>query len=473
MSAAAKNTLVLALAAAALAGCATREIERKTEDRADRVNAVVDAVQAATASRIENDVAIYERVHELWISDRSVRRSPGQALPPIFHRPFVFRSMLPQSIGQFAQQVQQACRCNVQLVGESQPLVPMMIEYQGSLGGFVQSQVQRYGVTYAWKDSGLEIVQTEARTFPVTRVAYENQAGKKDPWAELEASLHAIAPRGRIVVSRATNSITVVDRPAAMREIERFMAHDAEASQRTVAVRWQLINFSSSQAGSAGAAINAVLNRAGGQLQITGGQNPAEGVGTLRIANTDPTSASNGSTLLLSLLNQAGQATIVRDGVIPIHNNDTRLYTQSLKEPYPGKVTLATIPGLNTNNAAITQVLPVTELQTENVGLKIRMTATIHPSEEVDLSVDFELKQITAMRDFSTQLVKQLAPEVAERSTNGRFRARHGESFLMVMDNNDESLFDRRVGFALGESGQGRRDQWLVLLTPVITRGSL
>lgn len=468
-----KTALALAAIAAALVGCATREIERKTDERVDRVNAVVDAVQAATAARIQNDVPLYERVHELWISDRSMRPSPGAALPAQFNRPYVFRSMLPQTIGQFAQQVQQACRCNVQLVGEAQPLVPLMMEYQGTLRGFVQTQAQRFGVAYAWTDSGLEVVQTEARTFPVTRVAYESQAGKRDPWLELETSLRAIAPRGRIVINRATNSITVVDRPSAMREIERFMAHDAEASSRTVAVRWQLINFSSTQAGSAGAALNVVLNRAGGQLQITGGQNPADGVGTLRIANTDPTSPTSGSTLLLSLLNQAGQATIIRDGIMPINNNDTREYAQTLKVPFPSKVTLASIPGLGTTNSAIAQVVPVTELQTEEVGLEIKMAATIHPSEEVDLSVDFKLRQITAMRDFSTQLVKQMAPETAKRATTGRFRTRHGESFLMVMDNNDESLFDRRVGFAVGESGQGRRDQWLVLITPVITRGSL
>jgi len=464
---------VLLLAVAVMYGCATREMAARTDQRADRVAAVVNAVQESAASKIQNDVAVYQRVKGLWISDRSLRPSPGDALPPMFSRPFVFRSLLQTGVAQFAQLVQQACRCNVQLVGEPQQLPPTTIEYQGTLKGFLQTTAQRFGVAYAWTDNGLEIVQTEARTFQVQRVAYESQAGKKDPWVELEASLKAIAPRARIVANRATNSMTVVDRPTAMRDVERFMQLDNEASQRTVLVRWQLINYTTSVSGQAGAAVNVIMNRGGRQLGLVAGQNPGDGAGTLRLINTDPTSLTSGSSLVLSLLNQNGQATIIRDGLLPIHNNDTRDYAETLKVPFPAKVTLASIPGLGTTSNNVTQIVPVTELATEEVGLEIRMSATIHPSEEVDLSVDYKLRQITAMRDFSTQLVRQAAPETAKRATNGRFRTRHGESFLLVMDNNDQSLYDRRTGFALDESGQARKDQWLVLVTPVISKGSL
>lgn len=470
---AAMKAAALALAFSAVAGCATRDIEQHLDTKADRVSAVVEAVQSSATAKINNDVPIYQRVRELWISDRSTRRSPGDALPPLFNRPFVFKSVLPVSIGQFTQIVQQSCACNVQLVGESQQLVPMMMEYQGSLRGFVQSTSQRFGVSYGWTENGLEVIQTEARTFPVQRVAYEPQAGKRDPWAELEGSLKVVAPRARIVANRATNSITVVDRPSAMREVERFMTLDAEASARTVLVRWQLVNYSTTLSGQAGAAVNVLLARNGGQLAIQGGQQPADGVGSIRIVNTDPTTATSGSSLVLSLLNQSGRATVVRDGMLPIHNNDTRDYSETLKVPFPAKVTLASIPGLGTSTTSVTQIVPVTELQTEEVGLEMRMSATIHPSDEVDLSIDYKLRQITAMRDFSTSLVKQAAPETAKRATSGRFRTRHGESFLLVMDNNDSSLYDRRTGLELSETGQGRRDQWMILVTPIITRGSL
>jgi hypothetical protein len=475
MNAKLRKLLTLAIACSAslaITGCATRDIERKTQDRVERATAVVDAVQASAAAKIE-DVPVYQRVQGLWISDRSIRRSPGEALPPIFNRPYAFKSVLPISIGVFAQTVQQACSCNVNLVGESQQLVPMVMEYQGTLRGYVQTQAQRFGVAYAWTENGLEIVQTEARTFPIQRVAYESQAGKKDPWAELEASLRAVAPRARVVTNRATNSITVVDRPSAMREVERFIAHDMDASSRTVLVRWQLINYQSNLVGEAAAAVNVIVNRGGRQLGIVAGQSPADGVGTVRLVNADPLSPTAGSSVVLSLLNQYGKATILRDGLMPIHNNDSRTYAETLKVPFPSKVTLASIPGLGTNTANVTQIVPVTELSAEEVGLEIKMAATIHPSEEVDLSVDYRLRQITAMRDFSTQNVRQEAPETARRQTDGRFRTRHGESFLLVMDNKDSSLYDQRVGFAAGDSGETRQDQWLVLITPIISKGNL
>jgi hypothetical protein len=56
------------------------------------------------------------------------------------------------------------------------------------------------------------------------------------------------------------------------------------------------------------------------------------------------------------------------------------------------------------------QTVPITELSYEEVGLRIRLSATVYPSDEVDVSFDFSLKQITRVLDFSSNVFQPEGP---------------------------------------------------------------
>ena len=471
-----------------LASCASQDVRQRSDADADRIRAVVQSIQASTRDRVDAEVPLYARVRGLWISERSTARSATDALPQQFSRPFVYRSMYPATLAHFAQTLSLAAGVEVRTVGEpltQQAVQPIFLDHTGPLRHLVAQGAERFGVGFGWSDGALEIVQSEARIFPIQRSAVDARlaaegagtgpgANPRDPISELEMALKVISPTARVVVSRSMNSVTVVDRPRSMRDIERYMAHNAEQAGRTVMVRWQLINYLATQGGEAGAAISYVLNRGSGRLNITGGNTPDTAAGRMSFTLTDLASRATGSQVLLSLLNETGQATVVRDGLIPIQNNDTREYSETLRTPFPAKTTLAAIPNLGGGNVTNTQqVFPVTETAIEEIGLEMRISATIHPSEEVDLSVFYSLRELVRMVDFSTPLIRQEAPETAKRATTGLMRTRHGESTLFVMDNADGNSYDRRTGFQISESGKGRKNQWLLLLTPIITKGNV
>jgi hypothetical protein len=233
------------------------------------------------------------RVPGLWISNRASVRSPGDAPPPVFNRPYVFRRSGLLPFNKFVQLLQQASRGNVTVVGDdldvAVPAVPM--EYEGTLRGFLAAASARFGVGYAWTDGGLELAMSEVRVFPVQCAANDVRGAapgtRHDPLAELEAGIRTIAPRAKVTISRASNSITVVDRPSAMRDIERFVQLDGEQAQRSVLMRWQLINYQADSTGEASLAVNYMLKRAMGQLSITSGLTASPNVETLSYKITD------------------------------------------------------------------------------------------------------------------------------------------------------------------------------------------
>lgn len=458
----------------ALSGCATREVAQHVDNRADSIHAVAQAVQRNVDQKMAAEVPLYQRVQALWVSDRSVVRSTGDALPPQFNRPFVYKSTQPLTVRSFAALVQEASGGAVHVRGEA-PAMPVQVEFKGSLRNFVTSTAQQFGASISYDNGVLEIAQTEVRTFTVYRAAFNVSPGgggvRRDPYAELETTLKAVAPRARITVSRNTNSITVVDAPAAMRDVERLMAFDAEQGAKRVLVRWQLINFNTTTAGEAGIALNYLKAKSGGTLGVSVPSAATASANALSIAMTDPASSALGSTMVLSLLNQAGRATVVRDGLMALTNNDVREYNQTLSLPYAKKTTLATIPGLGTNTN-VTSVVPLTEFDYKEVGLYMQMSGTIHDSEDVDISLNLKLEQLVRFKQIPSAGVVQEAPEIAKRSIDGRIRLKHGTSGLFVSDNNDTSMFDRRAGLGLSETAEGKQDQWLILLTPVITPGT-
>lgn len=466
-----------ALAVVWLGGCAVHEVQRETAVAADNVTSVVNAVSATTTARLKAEAPLYTRVRGLWVSARSTAMQPAEALPAVFERPVVYKSTNPVTIASFAKTIQQLARVNVQLVGEARQPTFVHIEHEGSLRSLLAVGAERLGVAYRWADGNLEIIQSEAKTYPIMRVAQDaggvGSRPVRDPYAEIEGTLKVIAPTARIVVSRSTNSITVVDRPQVMREIERYIAFDAEQGAKSVTLRWQLVNYSASKSGEAGAAVNYLLARSGGTASIVGGASAASTADTLKISITDPTSIANGSNLVLSLLNQNGQATVVRDGLLTVHNNDVREYKDTSKIAFAAKTTLASVPNLTTGTGSINSVVPIIEFGSEEIGLTFKVAATVHPSDDVDMSLDFSMVLLNRLKQSASAIVTQEFPETSRKSTSGRLRGRHGDSFVLGMDVNDTSFYDRRAGAGFSVSGQGKQEQWLLLITPVITRGAL
>lgn len=469
--------LIVAAAMAGLSGCASIESEKKSEVLSQVAVQRTAAADREHEHRAEAVVPLYERVPGPWVSDRVVPRNYAQMLPAVFDQPFAYRSAEPTSLGVFAADLQRATGIQVRLVGE--PVTrPVFLDYVGTGRQALDTIASRFAVSWEYSDGAIVITQSLTKMFIVERSGVDvggALGGRKDPWAELEASIKSIAPNARISVSRHTNTITVVGAPLAMPDIERLINHDAQMAARRVVLRWQLVNFTAGTGGEAGVQLAALLNRSNGSVSLGGGvESQTPGVGVLSFLKSG--GVADGSKLAISLLNQAGNTVVVREGFVPLLQNDTQEFGNTKTLYYASKSSLVTLPATTGNNS---NTAVVTEQSSINVGLSGKFGITVFDSEQAELSYEFSVTVLDQLRKQQTAVQYQEYPETSQRRARGRIRIHHGQTYVISTDTAESASFDRRgilpgQAAVLGGNVQGteRNDQWLLLVTPVVTNSA-
>lgn len=466
--------VVVALAA----GCAAVQAEKKSDDLVKAGTVRTGASQEQHAQRAAEEVPLYQRMPGLWVSDRVVPRNAAQALPPVFDQPFAYRSVEPTHLGLFAADLQRATGVPVRLMGEAASRT-VMLDFIGTGRQAMESIPPRYGVTWEFVEGAIVIMQSVTKMFTIERSGVDvggSVGNRKDPWVELEANIRAIAPNARTSLSRSNNTVTVVGAPLAMPDIEKLVNLDARSASRRVVLRWQLVNFKATEGGEAGVALDVLLRRAGGTASLVLGsssQTPSAGVLTL----TKSGGSTDGSTYALSLLNQSGNTAVVREGFVPLQQNDTQEFGNTRTIYYAAKSSLVTLPTAGSsanNNTAV-----VTEQSSINVGLDGKFGISVFDSEIAELSYELSVTVLDALRRQQTAVQYQEYPETSQRRARGRIRVQHGQTYVISTDTAESASFDRRgllpgQAAVLGGNLQGTQtnDQWLLLVTPIITNSA-
>lgn len=306
-----------------------------------------------------------------------------------------------------------------------------------------------------------------------------NLGNRRDPYAEIESVIRAIAPNARLAVSRTNNTVMVSAPPVAIAEIDRFMEIDSRNAGRRVMLRWQLVNFTASSGGEAGLALNYLLSRAGGAASlITQGGSPGQGAGVLTISRDRPGASSNGSEYAISLLNKSGNAVVIREGIAPVRHNDTQDFEATRTIFYASKSSLATIAPTGGSANATTAI--VNEQSSLEIGLNGKFGVAVFDDERIDLSYDFTVKVLDKLRIQSSATQYQEYPETSQRKARGRIPVNHGATYVITTDSADSTTFDRRgllpgAAAVLGgnESGAQENQQWLFLVTPIVTNSGV
>jgi len=470
----------LTLAAAFLiTGCASFQAERQADDLSKASSTKAIQMQETHTSRAATQLALYERLPGLWVSNRVVPRNVVQALPPVFDQSFAYRSIEPTSLGLFAADLQRATGVPVKLIGDAVNRA-VMLDFVGTGRQAMDSIPTRYGVTWQYADGAIVITQSVTRMFTIERSGVDvggAAGGRKDPWAELEAAIKTVAPNARVNVSRSNNTITVVGAPLAMADIERIVNHDARTASRRVVLRWQLVNFKATRGGEAGVALDVLMRKPAGTVSLAGGvASQAAGVSVLTL--TKAGGASDGSTAALSLLNQTGNAAVVRDGFVPLQQNDTQEFGNTRTVYYASKSSLVTVPATGSSPNGNTAV--VTEQSSINVGLDGKFGISVFDSEAAELSYEFSVTVLDNLRRVQSAVAYQEYPETSQRRARGRIRVQHGQTYVISTDTGESASFDRRgllpgQAAVLGGNAQGSQtnEQWLLLVTPIITNSAL
>lgn len=479
---------------AGLAACTTYGSIEKTTSAVDKQTKRVEQVFAKVDDSRKANVPLYRRVSGLWLSDRTVESNSLQDLPPIFSKIFTLRERRPLTISDIAEVLRARTGLNVILQGEKIGSDTFFVDHIGDVKSLVESVTSRQGMTWEWRDNTLLIQQSQIQTFTVNRsglgplkaAAGGAASTRIDPWKDLTDSIRVVSPTARISILRASNSITVADRPVNMKRIADLIELDSDSSDKQVMVHWQLVNVTNRVAGEAGMNLNylAALAGAGGKLSFA---TPSSLTGVtssvLKFEKTSDTSryAGQGSTAALNLLNESGVAYVVAENIEPIKNNTIRRFGTEKSITYrsestPGTATTSTT-GITTGSTAISSA-GIKQSSVE-VGLAGTFGATIYDNESMDFMFDFSLKVLDALREDGSSGYVLQSPETTKRYAIGDegVRIKHGNTYIISAEQTKDISFDRRgvlPGVASVVGGSERSSEksglWLLLVTPVITQ---
>jgi type II secretory pathway component GspD/PulD (secretin) len=479
-----------------LTGCTTQKYQDITNERLKSSKADLDSGVAKIEER-KAEIPLYQRMPGLWISDRVVAQSASQRLPAQFDKQFVLREQGALTLSDIADAVRSSTGMNISLQGEALGLANQRfpIDHVGSLQGLLDSAAARTGVTWSWENSTVMIQQSVARTFPVRRAGIEavkaaattsatnNAAGAtspaatstsaaavSDPYAELSAAIKVISPSARVSIMKTASAITVSDTPASVKRIADLLEFDDRQSTKQVTLLWRLINFTANDNAEAGVDIQYLLARSGGILSL-GSATGFGGVnaGVLKLASTSGT--SNGSSIALKLLNEIGNAHIIKSGVSTLKNNGRDDISNEKEIFYLSKTT----PGTSSGGLLGGTTSVGIEQASVKVGLSGAFAVSIYDSERMDLSFDFSVAFLDQLKSITSAGQTLQSPEVSRRSGRGVVPVKHGETWILTSQSTDGDSYDRRGLFPntiLGgsERGSSTREQWMLIVTPVITQ---
>lgn len=492
-----KKISLLVAAAAVLAGCATQSFD-------ERAKVIVDGTTTRgkeVTQKIEGratPLPIYEKVPGLWISDRVVTKASGQRLPPVFDRPFALREQQPLTLADIADAIRASTGLTVAIQGDSLGLVPerLAVDHSGSLRSLLDTTAARLGVLWSWEDGRLLVTQSVIKTIPIRRSGIEQvtavfsaptgsssggggarggagggSAQGRDPWTELDAAIKAIAPNVRVTLMRSSSTIVVAGAPAQVKRVEDLLSLDDKGANKQVVLRWQLVSFSASNGAKEGIDLNYILQRGSGAFSLASPTSLLDGSnGVLQLNKT--AGNSSGTAAALGLLNTMGRAHVLRSGLATMKSNERADINNEKDIYYLAKSTPGVASASTGGNAGVGL-----ETASVTVGVAGAFGAAIYDDESMDLSYDFSLSTLDALKNISSAGQVIQAPEVSRTSAKGRLLAKHGDTFVLSMQDSDSSSFDHRgllpsgPAGVIGGSQTGARDrtQWLLLVQPVIT----
>lgn len=479
--------LTLPLAAICLAiglsACSTQAPIERAQKNVEASTLRSNEVFGKTEVAKKEVVPVYKRVPGLWISDRFVPSNSVQELPAEFDRKFTLRERRPLTIGDVAEIIRARAGISVTLQGEQIVAAPFQVDHVGSLKSLIDSVTSRQGMTWEWRDGGLKIQQSDVKTFVVNRPGMGAlkassggagggaSGGRIDPFKDLVDAIKVVSPTARVSVLRASNALTVADRPANMQRIADLVELDLDNSDKQVLIHWQLVNVTSREGGEAGVNLNYILARSGGKFSFLTPQSLAGTNGGVIKFNKTSGNAT-GSEAALSLLNESGVAYVASENLEPVKHNTRRSFGTQKSITYRSEST----PGVASSSTTSASV--GIKQSTIKVGLTGEFGASIYDNESLDLLFDFNLEVLDALREDSSAGYSLQSPETTKRYAVGDegVRMRHGNTYIISAEQTKDISFDRRgllpgAASVLGgsERANEKRGLWLLLVTPIIT----
>ena len=327
---------------------------------------------------------------------------------------------------------------------------------------------------------------------------YSNLQGALSVWDDLRQALNQLkSPEGNVVVSEATTSVTVKDRPDNVFAISQYIHQLNKMLSQQVAIKVEVLDVTLNRAYNLGIDWDVIINALGTQFNLRAPLASATDVADQNAITTGSTSSlssiiiGNGQhRTLISALSEQGKLNVVtRPQVVTLNNQIASIrittdtaYVKSSSTTVinDGGTTSSIEPGTVTEGFTL-YVLP--KIKGQNVYMQISSTLSdlLSIKKEDNEPTNFELNNNNNKNNNNNnnnnqqnQFVAVQVPTLAQKVFNQRSVVQSGTTlviagFKRLRDETDKaSLF----GVPSGQGAQAQNVETLVLITPVIIGSS-
>jgi MSHA type pilus biogenesis protein MshL len=282
----------------------------------------------------------------------------------------------------------------------------------------IEILARRHDFDYQVEGSQLVVRRLLTRTFPVNQIAIPDSP----LWAELQQNLQGLlSPEGRLVMNTRTGTATVMDRPSALRRVERFLEELEEDYARQVDIEARILEIRLKEGMEVGVDWTALAHGwegfqgntpEGGLLEqrtVTG-----SGVFRLGLIRTDR------ADLLVDALATEGRLNVISRPRVTTMGNETAVFRATENVPY---FVVDVIPTQGTTPYV------QYELEFREAGVTLEVLAHIGDDGQITLQVHPVVSEVTGFTENLPNLPPQ--PIIDQRETRTTVRMRDGQTLVI------------------------------------------
>ncbi len=332
---------------------------------------------------------------------------------------------------------------------------------------------------------------------------YSNLKGTLSIWSDLDSTIkQLLSPEGKVMVSQATTSVTVRDRPTNVDLIGQYIVNLNRSLSKQVLVKVQVIevnlendydfginwglianafnkspfvingNYGTPISISAFTAQPTVVSGAAAIAAPQFGFNPAQNPSANKIPSYQ---------VLLNALNQQGKASVVSEPRVVCLNNQVSVVRIVTSQGYLASVQNTTVAsgGTAPTSTVTSQLTPGTTI----TGLTLYILPKIM-RDKVYLQVNADLSVLVNIATFTSGGASNAAantssiqlPTVTEKHFNQRSAIRSGDTLILSgfrQVSNQANAMQFLTSQALGgKAAQQLNTETIILITPIVLTGS-
>jgi type IVB pilus formation R64 PilN family outer membrane protein len=317
---------------------------------------------------------------------------------------------------------------------------------------------------------------------------YSNIKATLSVWKDLETTVkQLLSEKGTVVVSEATTSVTVNDKPANVALVSNYIANLNKTLARQVLVKVEVLEIKLESDFNYGIDWSIVERAFGGSnltlnanygtpvsiTPLTGGSAPTGGF------SFDSTTRTTGVTILINALKQQGRVGVVTEPRIVCLNNQVSALRIVNQNGYLASIQNTSFgggssTGNSTGNSVTSQITPGTLV----TGLTLYILPKIINNKilmqvNADLSSNLGFTNISSGSGSTAQTIQ--VPNVTQKQFNQRSVIGSGDTLIMAgfrQVSNQTGAMQLLDSQALGGTAAQELDnETIILITPIILNG--